>query len=213
MQFWKKCVWFALILTLWGCQRIFDVQFIDELIYEQLIKEGWQHFAQAQYDSALYKFARAASKFPEQAEPHIGAGWTHMASGELEKASEQLHLAITLEGNTATAFAGLAFLDNAWKNFSQSNQWIDSVFHQEPSWEFQHGWHLAAIDLWLLKAENYFMLGQFQASLKALQQVEPAFQADVTTTEGQAALAAEIARLRRIRLSGTIPVIWQSSFP
>ncbi|MCB0833110.1 MAG: hypothetical protein KDC45_06585, partial [Bacteroidetes bacterium] len=65
-------------------------------------------------------------------------------------------------------------------------------------WQFVHEAGLTSVDLKILLAENYFALGQFSQSLTAVQSVNVDFTADVSNTDGQAELAAEIERLKLI---------------
>jgi hypothetical protein len=55
---------------------------------------------------------------------------------------------------------------------------------------------LNSIDLYLVQAENFFVLGEFSSSLVAVKMINAAFNADITNATGRSQLAAEIERLR-----------------
>ena len=93
-------------------------------------------------------------------------------------------------------FAGWAFALNAAKEYSDSNERIDEALAEDPAWQFDFGISLDADDLVVTKAENHALLGNFDLSLVAVRTLNPSFNADVSTPDGQAALVIEIERLK-----------------
>ncbi len=191
--------WLLGVIGLSGCMRLFDPMYLDELIYAQLLEEGWLHFQSQEYDSALSKFSRARVKNPTAAAPHTGLGWTYMMMNELDKADFHFREATSQFEVDIHAYAGWAFLKNALQEFAESNLRVDQTVSLDSNWTFPYGLSLDVLDLWLLKAENFFLLGDFAASLKEVQKINPYFSVDISTTEGQIALAAEIERLQSLQ--------------
>ena len=66
----------------------------------------------------------------------------------------------------------------------------------DADWVFAYGLSLSSGDLYLLRAENYFLLGKFAESLVEVQRLNVTFTANLTTPDGIAALASEIERLK-----------------
>ncbi len=93
-------------------------------------------------------------------------------------------------------FAGWAFVQNALKSYADSNTKASQALTQAPTWRFSHDSTLDASDLHILKAENYFLVGDFDNSLTEVKLLNPNFNADVSSSSGQADLAAEIERLK-----------------
>lgn len=164
--------------------------------YEDLIDMGWQAFAAREYDQAVLHFTDAKASNPARIDAYVGLGWSLMKLGRLDEASTEFATGSSESDATADLFAGWAFVLNALKNFSLSNVRADQALAADPAWEFTHGLPLSVRDLHVLKAANFFLLGDFARSLQAVQQVNAAFQADLNTSEGIAALAAEIERLQ-----------------
>ena len=117
----------------------------------------------------------------------------------------------------ADLYAGWAFLANADKdgvptdeirspneNFILSNQRIDMALELSPAWSFEARPDLDRDDLIVLRAENYFALGDFAASLAEVQSLVEGFTADVGTPQGQAELAAKIEELSFTPMSGRL---------
>ena len=87
-------------------------------------------------------------------------------------------------------------MKNAQKDYTRSNQRADDALALNSNWVFTYDSSLSAADLHVLKAENYFLLGEFAESLAEVQILNPNFSADVSTNAGQAALAQEIENLK-----------------
>ena len=163
--------------------------------FDELIDEGWSAFTQGDYQTAAGRFRDAIALDPEDAEASIGLGWSLFKLDNLNSASSEFATASGKMNTTADLFAGWAFVLNAQKNYSQSNQRADQALGLDASWSFTFGLALDSDDLHLLKAQNHFLLGEFSESLSAVQILNPNFSEDARTSEGRAALALEIERL------------------
>lgn len=170
----------------------------EQLTYDQLVTEGWTLFQSAQYDSALSKFIQAGAIDPTGYEAYSGIGWSNLRLDQLSSAASSFQAGSTQFNAdvSATLFAGWAFVLNAQKQYSNSNTRADQALGIDPNWIFEHGLSYDKDHVHVLKAENYFALGDYTLSLTAVKAVNPSFSADVTNSTGQAQLAAEIERLK-----------------
>ncbi len=164
--------------------------------FEDLITQGWQAFESKDFATAVSKFTDAKAKDPTKIEVYIGLGWSLFRQGNLNQADTEFAQGNTQAQATADLLAGWAFNLNAQKNFSLSNVRADQALALEPSWQFAHDPAISASDLHLLKAENYFLTGDFSKSLEEVKILNPAFEADLLTNAGLTALANEIERLK-----------------
>lgn len=117
--------------------------------------------------------------------------------GKLSKPDTSLLYADSaLEQNSSNlgALACKAYILNIQENYEASNNYADSLLSIDSTWASNFV-DLDSTDIFLLKAQNYYALGEFENSLEAVQRVNPDFSADVSTTEGRRALATEIERL------------------
>ena len=164
--------------------------------YQEFIDQGWDFFSGAQYDSALSRFTAARDYNIQPAEAYTGRGWCYMKLDNLSSAAGEFTIASGGLDPTAELYAGWAFTLNAQKQYAQSNTQATEALLQSPNWIFPHGLNLNDDHLHLLKAENYFALGDYTSSLIEVKAIEPSFNADVSTSDGQAALADEIENLK-----------------
>lgn len=164
--------------------------------FGELIEQGWMAFADGDYQIAADRFSDATVKNPDDPEGFTGLGWSLLKLDNLSEADVQFNSGSTKMNVTADLFAGWAFTLNALKNYAKSNREADEALSLDSNWTFPYGLPLDAADLHLLRAENFFLLGDFANSLSAVQILNPNFSADVTTSAGRAALAQEIERLR-----------------
>ncbi|MFQ5824681.1 MAG: tetratricopeptide repeat protein [bacterium] len=166
--------------------------------YEELINDGWLAFSQSEYQNASDKFSEAKTKDPEEAVAYTGLGWSFLKLDNLIQANSEFSAGSAKNNASADLFAGWAFVLNARKNYTKSNTEANEALSLDPSWSFPYGLSLDVDDLHVLKAENYFLLGDFANSLTEVKILNPNFDVDITTREGQASLAKEIERLKEV---------------
>lgn len=167
-----------------------------DTVYQELIDQGWAFFENAEYDSALSKFTAARDYNIQPAEAYTGRGWCYMKLDNLSSASSEFTTASGGLDPTAELYAGWAFTLNAQKQYSQSNTQASEALLLSPDWIFPYGLNLHSDHLHLLKAENFFALGDYTGSLNEVKILNDSFNADVATSDGQAALADEIENLK-----------------
>lgn len=175
--------------------------------YDDFVARGWAAFAAGSYADAEGHFQDAVDADAARAEGHSGLGWSSLRMDDPGSAGPAFEAGSTGTGDTsvlADLFAGWAFATNALKdptgaddtNYSESNAHAAEALDLDADWSFTHGLGLDRRDLVVLRAENYFALGAFPASLAEVQILDPGFAADVGTPAGQAALAARIELLK-----------------
>ncbi|NCQ17685.1 MAG: hypothetical protein COZ80_02075 [Ignavibacteria bacterium CG_4_8_14_3_um_filter_37_9] len=167
------------------------------LLYETEINGGWIAFTKKNFVEANLRFHQAIEVDSSNAEAYSGLAWVLFKQDSLEKALAMFDSAATMIEPNASLFAGHAFVLNVVKSFSFSNQLADIALKLEPGWYFPFLGGLDFNDLIVLKAENFFMLGDFSRSLREVKIINPGFNASVDTPSGIAALAAEIEKLKR----------------
>jgi tetratricopeptide (TPR) repeat protein len=168
--------------------------------YQQLIAEGWNSFSQAQIQDAVTKIKQAQSLDPSQMTAYMALGWIYMKWDSLAVADGQFSNGSTKTGEDsikADLNAGWAFLLNAEKSYSSSNAKADTALGIEPGWSFPYLAGLNWQDLHVVKAENHYLLGNFNQSLAEVKLLNPGFSlTTIITPADQAALANEIERLK-----------------
>jgi len=167
------------------------------LLYETEMNGGWIAFTQHKYAEAYLRFHQAIEVDSLKAEAFSGLAWLLFKQDSLRQAVEMFMSAELMNEPDASLFAGHAIVLNAVKNYPASNQFADIALKKDPAWFFPYLPSLDYNDLVILKAENFFMQGNFVQSLTEVQKVNQAFIISVVTPYGIAALASEIERLKR----------------
>ncbi|MBL7994243.1 hypothetical protein JNM05_02630 [bacterium] len=166
--------------------------------YEDMILEGWTSYSQNEFEMAAEWFTKAAKKEPSFAEPYTGLAWIQMKMDHFIKAEEYFNTGTLKINVTADHFAGWAFMKNAQKEYDVSNTHAQTALDADAEWSFPYAVGLSASDLKLLQAQNYFLLADYTNSLLLVKTLNPGFDADIFDSAGQALLAKEIERLRKI---------------
>ncbi|MBL7995770.1 hypothetical protein JNM05_10405 [bacterium] len=166
-----------------------------DTVYQDLMNQGWVFFDNAQYDSALSRFTAARDYNIEPSEAYTARGWCYMKLDNLSAAASEFTLGSSALDPAAELYAGWAFTLNAQKSYASSNTQASQALLAAPNWIFPHALNLNADHLHLLKAENYFALGDYANSLVEVNTLT-SFNVDVSTSGGQAALAAKIEQLK-----------------
>lgn len=197
---WIYLAGLAVLLFAWGCKKGSVIPPEEsEYTLEELIRQGWAAFEQGQYRTARDKFEQAWEKNPLEVEVYNGLGWSYFKLDSLEQAARQFHISYCLFDTTADIAAGWAFVLNVQKLYARSNEKADQALALNPAWAFTHTLPLDVKDLRLLKAENYYLLGNFTQSLAEVKILNPAFPlTSVVSDLDRAALAEEIERLKGI---------------
>ncbi|MCK9212491.1 MAG: hypothetical protein M0P61_16775 [Ignavibacteriaceae bacterium] len=167
------------------------------LLYEEEINGGWIAFTKNDFNEAYIRFHQAVGLDSTKAEAFSGLAWVLFKQDSLSKAIELFKAAELMVSPNASLFAGHAFVLNAAKDFSSSNQLADFALATDSLWYFPFLTGLDFNDLIVLKAENFFMLGNFTQSLREVNKINPDFRVSLATSTGIAELANEIEKLKK----------------
>ncbi len=191
---------FLTIVILW-CSNILSCgpdPIRDSATFEDMVLEGWTSYSQNEFETAIDWFKKAGKKNPSAAEPLTGLAWTFMKMDSLSKADTYFSAGASKQGVPPDHYAGWSFLKNANKEYVLSNQFADEALSMNANWSFVYAVGLNAADLQLLMAQNYFMTGDYSNSLIKVKILNPSFETDIFDSAGQALLAKEIERLRKL---------------
>lgn len=188
----KYFIILSLIVFFIGCSKSSSE---PEKTAQEYLNEGWNYFEQNNYSSALSSFKNAILKNTILADAHNGAGWSAGKTGDTQSSLTYFQDGYNLESGNNEIKAGLSFSLNANQQFSESNNHANTI---NQSWIFEHDTTLSFNDIILLKAQNYFALGDFPSSINQVKILNPTFDCDTNTIEGIMALADEIERLKLI---------------
>ncbi len=165
---------------------------------DQLVADGWTAYLSHNYAGASSKFSQALALNGNLVDAYNGSGWSLAKLNLPDSAVTQFNKGLNRDTANAEIRAGLAFVDNALKLYSQSITLALAVLQGKPSWVFSRDNSVNALDLHLLLAEDYFALASYTESLTQIQILNPSFAADVSTVTGQTSLAKEIERQRAL---------------
>lgn len=166
------------------------------LLYEAEINGGWIAFTKGNFAEANLRFQQAIEVDSASAEAYSGLAWVLFKQDSLEKAFVMFDSAETMLNPNASLLAGHALALNVVKNYALSNQLAELALKIDPAWTFPYLSNLDFNDLIVLKAENYFMLGNFSQSLREVNRIKPEFVVSLASPAGIAALAEEIEKLK-----------------
>ncbi len=187
---------FTIIIFSDGCKVKQPTEPVDT--YASTVNGGWTAYKNKDYYGAAKKFGEALASDSTRVDAYIGAGWVLLKLDSLPLGETAFYLGSTKTKVTADLFAGWAFLLNATKQYNQSNLKTDIALSYDSTWKFTYDTTLSKTDLLVLKAENFFLLGDFNSSLFTVQILNPLFSTDISKPEGLAELATEIERLKKI---------------
>lgn len=186
------------LATMWSCKGTVTSDNEVTLTYEELVILAWTAFESKDFQTALARFNEAKNVNVNLTEAYSGLGWSYLQLDSLAKALNEFAICASLNDPVADLHGGWAFALNAQKEYEKSNEQVDETLKLDANWAFGHGLDLAVYHLQVLKAENYFLLGQFAESLAQVKLVNSTFETNVETDEGKAALSAEIERLKAV---------------
>ena len=160
------------------------------------LDEGWAAFSNGDFTTAETRFRDLLARDVLLPEAHDGLGWTFARGSEPDSALTHFEASVAA-GAAALVIgdevqAGLAFVQDAAGDPAACLAAAGAV---PDDWIFTADPAVDHEDIVLLEAVSHYALGQFAASLAAVQELDPTFQADVATIAGVADLAARIEAL------------------
>jgi len=163
---------------------------------QEVLDAGWAAFTAGDLAEAEAQFRILLDRGALLAEAHDGLGWTFAGQSAVDSALVHYEAAVAAGGDTGTIadqlHAGLAFASDAagaWQDV------LDAAAEVPSGWVFAHDDTVDRDAVTLLEAIAHYALADFAASLAAVQELDPAFDADVGTAAGRAELAARIEAL------------------
>jgi len=157
---------------------------------------GWTAFATGDFAQAETEFRELLRRGALLDAAHDGLGWTFARESAPDSSVTHFTAALAAGADTAEiageVYAGLAFAQDAAGDPAAC---LAAAAEVPAGWVFAYDDAYTYDDVVLLRAVAHYALGEFAASLAAVQELDPAFDADVGTPEGRAALAARIEEL------------------
>ena len=187
-----------LIMAIAGWLAISCSEKTESVTYADDIADGADALSSLQYAEAITFFNAAIEKNPDRPEAYAGLGWAYLRMDNIDSSASAFALGITKESPGADMYAGYAFLLNTDKEYAASNTRVATALSLSAQWTLTYGLGLDYKDLYLLKAENHFALGEYTQSLNAVKVIESSFSANVATAEGIAQLANKIESLKAV---------------
>lgn len=167
---------------------------INDMSSDDLLSKGWQKFSGNDYIDAIDYFDKLIERNEYITDAYCGRGWSYMYLDELNIALSNFnHCLMNAPGFEVLndCSAGLSFVFDAMDNPEKCIEYSDAVSSE---WSFQYK-DINYEDILLLRALNYYAMGDFDESLDELQKIFPTFTPDVSTVEGRAALADKLEEL------------------
>lgn len=164
----------------------------EEKTAVKLLAEGWQAYQGKDYQLAQTRFSEALTKDANLVDAINGLGWTNIKLNRLDSAVSKFLFGLSKDTTNLEMKAGLAFVYNAQKNYSSSNELSLALLQLNPTWSFSKDTSINYKDIQLLAAKNFFALANYSSSLAYVKLLNPQFNEDVSTVAGQTALGKEI---------------------
>ncbi len=168
----------------------------DDAVYAA----GWAQFGDGDFVAAEAQFRELLRRGALLAPAHDGLGWSFARRSDADSARTHFEQAVAAGADMLDIAdqvqAGLAF---ALAASGQHAACLAAAGAVSVGWVFEHDDRFDHDAIILLTAVAHYALGDFAASLAAVQQLDAAFDADIETPAGRAALAARIEALQTDR--------------
>lgn len=198
---WVGILAIGLALTAVGCGDD-DSSTGPELTNAEKIDLGWDKFEEADYSGALAQFQAVTQSNGQLSDAWNGAGWSSARLvGGLNAATGYFDTALQRDTIRYDAMGGWAFAVYQQGNWDEAITKATALLHRRPGWRFLHEPSLNSNDLYIMLAAAHYNLGDaahYTASYEAVRELNPAFEADISTPAGRRELLNEIERLRRL---------------
>lgn len=175
---------------------------VEKITASELIEKGWSKFAAGNSAGAGSDFSAAlsiATIAGDSSEAFLGLGWAQLRQNQAGLAEKSLVKYLSFNPGLPglnDGRAGLAFAYSATNKFQEAVDTANVVLSSDPSWSFGHDPSVNHLDLYLILAQSYYELADFETSLDIVQQYfEPGFDVDPDTPEGRTSLADKIEEL------------------
>lgn len=170
---------------------------------ESAVDKGWNLFLDGNYSEARQVFQSAYEKNPQNIAAISGLAWSLLKIDSVQFALNFFPQALGSKPSP-DVHAGLAFTKNILKNYLGSAESAKSALDLDSIWTFPYDPQINYRDLWILRAEDFFVLGDFSSALTELHKFDPSFAPDITTPAGKTQLANKIEEIRAMTKRRTV---------
>ena len=191
-------------VLLWGAGLLWAVTFgcreRIEPVSPDYVEHGWVLMAEQDYRSAIPQFEEGRTLDPTYADAFNGLGWAYAKLGSADTSAGHFIDGVALEDTTVVGteiLAGLAFSKLALGEFEDAVTNGKAALDRAPQWIFEHDPNIYYDHLTLAIATGYYGWGKFDSSLVWVQQLDPTYDADLTTLQGRYDLAAKLEEIRQ----------------
>ena len=177
-----------------GCRERIEPESPDFTEY------GWELMAEQDYRGAIPHFEEGTVLDPTYADSWNGLGWAYAKLGGADSSADNFIIAAAKDDTTVVGteiLAGLAFSKLALGEFEDAVTNGKVALDRTPDWIFRHDSNIYFDHLTLLIATGYYGWGKFDSSLVWVQQLDPTYDADLTTLQGRYDLAAKLEEIRQ----------------
>lgn len=162
----------------------------------RLTSEGWQSFEAKDYPKAISLFKQALNNNNLYTDAYNGLGWAYGRQDSLEKAKVYFDIALGLEKNLTDAIVGRSFVSLGLGKFEEAITAVTMVEqYNVVFYTFRHDVSISINDLKLIKAQSYFMLGNYAEAQDIIDVLDPQNQLDQSNASYIEDLALEIENL------------------
>ena len=148
------------------------------------LSEAWTLFEKKDFATAINHFQSVIDE-SDDINAYVGIGYSYMFRNDYFNATLRLNQALSTKPINADLLGALVFILNAEGNdINSSNQFADQLLTLDKDWSFGHGLNLTVMDIYLVQAQNYFILADFASSLSRLQLIDSTYSINVDTESG-----------------------------
>ncbi|MBM3329952.1 MAG: hypothetical protein FJY67_10880 [Calditrichaeota bacterium] len=182
-----------------GCAKDDDSNGSGGRTAAEALAAGWDAFETGDYATAHSNFTEATGLDSRLSDAYNGLGWSSgRMPGRLSEAGTHFGRSLGLDTTRYDALGGWAFAVYQSGDYAAAIAKADSLLRRRPGWRFLHQQTIDFRDVKLMMAAAWYQTGNYSASYAVVQELNPAFEADVRTPSGRRELMEEIERLRRI---------------
>lgn len=170
---------------------------------EVYTKTGWQEFEKGQFSKAAEAFRTAIAEDSYYSDAYNGLGWAYTRLDSIEVARNNFTVAINSSQSTTNIFrdasAGRAFVNLALEDYEEAIRDVNNALQAQTSYRyyydyvFRHDTRIDEMDLLLVRAESYFLMGNYSECYSTLLLLDDALIVDQDNPE-ELAKAIEVFR-------------------
>lgn len=191
-----------LILVLANCRDKLEPEVDDFVEY------GWVLYEERDFAGAFAEFQSGLDMDSSYADGYNGMGWCYIEFDDADSAWLFFDEGLLYDNDDSSQvrfemLAGIAFAYHGMGNYNDAIIEAEELHDLNPIFEFSHNFRINFKDIMILIATCYFSEGDFVQSkswiedLLVILDLEPDWDPDVSTPQGQAELALMIEELQK----------------